>query len=194
MTVMLSNFRKLALAGTCLACMSGAAIAADYDPEPTYTPTTLSGWYIRGDIGFAISDINVGGVDEEDAPAVGFGLGYRFNEMFRADVTFDGAFDYDFGSGVDSYGVLANVYLDVPIDFIVTPYVGGGIGWGEVSGNGIDDDGISFATMAGFSFDMSQSIVLDIGYKFRYTDLSQAKTGLDYWAEHMFRAGVRIGF
>ncbi len=190
---MLSIFRKLALAGTCLACMSAAVAAADYEPqpEPVYAP---GGWYIRGDIGIGFSDAD-NQPNSEEGFAVGGGLGYRFNEMFRADVTFDGVFDYGFGNGVDSYGILANGYIDIPLNWVVTPYVGAGIGWGEASGNGVSDDGVSFAAMGGFSYDLSQSLALDLGYKYRYTDLSASKTGgVSYWADHMVRAGVRFSF
>jgi len=93
---------------------------------------------------------------------------------------------------VDSYGVLANVYVDFPLNMPVTPYIGGGIGWGEVSGNGVTDDGVSFAGMAGFSFAVSSNLDLDIGYKLRYTDLNEA--GVDYWIDHMIRAGLRFSF
>lgn len=190
---MLSIFRKLALAGTCLACMSAAVAAADYEPqpEPVYAP---GGWYIRGDIGIGFSDAD-NQPNSEEGFAIGGGLGYRFNEMFRADVTFDGVFDYGFGNGVDSYGILANGYIDIPLNWVVTPYVGAGIGWGEASGNGVSDDGVSFAAMGGLTYDLSQSLALDLGYKYRYTDLSASKTGgVSYWADHMVRAGVRFSF
>ena len=186
---MLSILRKTALAGVCVAAMGGVAAAADFDPVPPAGPD--GGWYIRGDAGISFSDAD-NQPNSEEAFAIGGGIGYRFSEMFRADVTFDGAFDYGFGNGVDSYGVLANVYVDFPLNMPVTPYIGGGIGWGEVSGNGVTDDGVSFAGMAGFSFPVSSNLDLDIGYKLRYTDLNEA--GVDYWIDHMVRAGLRFSF
>ena len=190
---MLRTLRKSVLAGACLACLSVPAVAADLEPEPqpTYDP---GGWYIRGDIGVGISDAD-NQPNTEEAFAVGAGIGYRFSELFRADVTFDGAFDYDFGSGVDAYGVLGNVYLDIPLDWVVTPYIGGGIGWGEANGNGFKDDGVSFAAMAGISFDFSSNMAIDVGYKYRYIDLTSSKTGgVSYLADHLIRAGLRYSF
>jgi len=188
---MLSTVRKTVLAGLVLACMGTAANAADLDPAPAYSPGS---WYVRGDLGVAFSDAD-NQPNSEEAFAAGVGIGYRFTEMFRADITFDGAFDYGFGSGVDSYGILANAYVDLPLNWIVTPYVGAGIGWGEVDGNGVTDDGVSFAAMAGFSHDLSHNLALDIGYKMRYTDLSASKTGgVSHWVDHMVRAGLRYSF
>ena len=141
---MLSILRKSALAGVCIAALGGAAAAADADPAPSYEPQRSGGLYVRGDFGVSFNDTD-GGFGSEEAFAAGGGIGYRFNEMFRADVTFDAAIDYGFGSGVDSYGVLANLYIDIPTSLGIQPYLGGGIGWGEVDGSGISDDGLSFA-------------------------------------------------
>ena len=188
---MLKVMKKSVLAGVCVACLTSVAAAADIDPVPQYSP---GGWYVRGDFGIAFSDAD-NQPNSEEAFAVGAGLGYRFNEMFRADITFEGAFDYGFGNGVDSYGVLGNLYVDLPIDFIVTPYIGGGIGWGEVDGNGVNDDGVSFAGMAGFTHDLTSSLALDVGYKLRYTDLTASNTGgVSYWIDHSVRAGFRFSF
>ncbi len=188
---MLRTLRISALAGACLACFTLTAQSADLDPPQSYAP---SSWYVRGDFGVAISGAD-NQPNTEAAFALGFGLGYRFSEMFRGDVTFDGAFDYGFGNGVDTYGVLANFYFDIPVAFIVTPYVGAGIGWGEADGNGVNDDGIAFAGMGGFTFDVSSNMAIDIGYKARYIDLEASKTGgVSYWLDHMVRAGIRYSF
>jgi opacity protein-like surface antigen len=171
--------------------MSAAVVAADLEPEPVYT---TGSWYIRGDFGVGIADAD-NQLNDEAAFAVGAGLGYRFTELFRADITFDGAFDYDFGNGVDAYGVLANGYIDIPLGWIVTPYLGAGIGWGQVDGNGINDDGVSFAGMGGISFDFSSNMSIDVGYKYRYIDLTASQTGgVSYWADHLVRAGLRYSF
>jgi len=117
--------------------------------------------------------------------------------MFRADVTFDGVFDYSFDVlgtdvDVDVFGVMANVYVDLPVDFIVQPYVGAGIGWAwleadTVVGN-FEDDDIAFAAMAGFTVDVAESTAIDVGYKLRYIDTS------GHWIDHMIRAGLRFSF
>lgn len=100
-----------------LAVMAAApAFAADLlEPEPIgpepAPPPAYSGWYIRGDIGYAFKSRSGGdwdfwniyappyrGIDDTlhydrfslaGAATVGAGVGYRFNETLRADATLD---------------------------------------------------------------------------------------------------------
>ncbi len=85
--------------------LTGAANAADYIPpivEQPYIepPVVISGWYLRGDIGYDIyKDANfshtgvtaAGGffLDEsiDRSGSIGIGVGYEFNDRFRADIT-----------------------------------------------------------------------------------------------------------
>jgi opacity protein-like surface antigen len=77
------------------------ALPADYDPPiyvdqaPDYVPVEVgSGWYLRGDVGYAFSD-----PFEDSVGPTGFtskstlfdgsiGMGYHFNDYFRADLNF----------------------------------------------------------------------------------------------------------
>jgi opacity protein-like surface antigen len=81
------------------------AIAADMPEPPVYTPPPpvhFGGWYLRGHIG--MSNQRFGGLDHPsfDGPAFfewldegefdagmifGGGLGYKFNDWFRTDLT-----------------------------------------------------------------------------------------------------------
>ncbi|RJT41024.1 porin family protein [Mesorhizobium waimense] len=90
----------LALAAIMLMPVTQAS-SADYDPPiyvdqaPDYVPVEVgSGWYLRGDIGYAFSHP----FDHEETPA-GFtsksslfegsvGMGYHFNDYLRADLNF----------------------------------------------------------------------------------------------------------
>jgi len=92
-----------------------SALAADYDPPivvdqaPEYQPVEIgSGWYLRGDVGYAVAVSN-GGVDYRtynsttatytdatfatarisSAFGAGVGFGYRFTDYLRADATID---------------------------------------------------------------------------------------------------------
>ncbi len=176
-----------------LAAMAGVTTAADLDSP--VEEITYGGWYVRGDLGVAFSDAD-GEPRTEDAFAVGVGLGYRINELFRADVTFDTALDYDFGpalgSNVDAYSLTGNLYFDLPITLIFQPYVGGGVGWGEVDGGAFDDDGVALAGMAGLTYELPSNGALDVGYRVRYIDISTATS--DYWLDHSLRVGFRFGF
>lgn len=183
------------LATAFVSSLTASAVAADLDPVPDTTTTTY-GWYIRGDVGVALTD-----VDDQPNTAEGFalggGIGYRLSDMFRIDATFDGAFDIDFdntfGTNIDTVTVLGNIYVDLPVSFIFQPYVGAGIGWGQVNGGAFDhEDGVALAGMAGVSYALPYNGALDIGYKARYIDIDNAVA--DYWLDHSFRIGLRFGF
>ncbi len=119
-------------------------------------PVVTGGWYLRGDIGYKIyqdPSVSFAGQDFEnegldDTAVIGIGVGYRFNDYFRSDLTLD----YEFKSGFDSntpcgtcavgggagvsldsadidvWTVLLNAYVDLGTWNNFTPYVGGGIG------------------------------------------------------------------
>jgi opacity protein-like surface antigen len=181
-------FKKFLISSACLVAMTVGAVAADVGGP------TGGAWYLRGDIGASFSrDYSVFGSDE--AVAFGAGIGYQYSDMFRTDITFDGAVGYDlnFGVDLDTYSVLLNGYFDLPLNSFIKPYVGAGIGygWAEASGGGasVDDDGFAFAGMAGVTVDLTQQMALDVGYKFRNISVS----GQDV-QDHMVRAGVRFYF
>ncbi|MDP3898035.1 MAG: porin family protein [Mesorhizobium sp.] len=97
---------------------TAAALAADYDPPvyveqaEEYVPVEIgSGWYLRGDVGYAMSarstgiftyrtfdplaippystsNFVTGGIDTD--LTAGIGIGYQFNQYLRGDVTLDG--------------------------------------------------------------------------------------------------------
>ncbi len=73
---------------------------------------------------------------------------------------------------LSSVNILANVWYDIDLDMAVSPYLGGGAGIGFVNNKigGIytgKDVGFAFQLGTGFKYDVSQSIGLDIGYRFR---------------------------
>lgn len=130
-------------------------------------------------------------------------------------------------------GVLGNLYADLGTFAGFTPYLGGGAGvtevkWGsiktspfcvngagacnattyaDVSNEGMDSWRFTYALMAGFSYDISSSMKLDLGYRFskinggdmyEYT-ASQKALGAsgamgtdDGLTRHEVRAGIRI--
>lgn len=150
--------------------MPAGAFAADIlEPIPvvaTPVPDDYSGWYIRGDVGYVFSsstdghyrayDTNFGRYTDEfhysdidfgDTYSLGGGVGYRWAEHFRTDLTVDyydlddikGSSDcsYSFGLGncryndsssADVWTAMANAYVDLPYFGPITPYFGAGIG------------------------------------------------------------------
>ena len=101
------SVKYLAAAGAASLLLSSAAFAADMaiaPPPLPYAPPVedFGGWYLRGDIGF--SNQNVKNVLDTNSAAYnnlavaqtssfgsagiyGGGVGYRFNNWFRADIT-----------------------------------------------------------------------------------------------------------
>jgi opacity protein-like surface antigen len=231
---------KLAAATALLAGLSGSALAADldriiYSPQIDRTvPVEIgNGWYLRGDIGYAVeSDADVesitfGGI-EFDAGDVdpsftselsgGVGVGYQFTDFLRADFTAEysegeGAVDsggFNGEADFDAITLMANGYIDLGTFVGITPYVGAGIGsthvdWGpvsigtppvEVAGSG--EWRLTYALMAGASYDLTKAIKLDFGYRYIdvagheiYDDSLLGSAEDDGYSKHEIRAGFR---
>jgi opacity protein-like surface antigen len=152
------------IAGGAISLLSTAAFAADMPimPPPAYAPPPpqeFSGWYLRSDVGMtnqSIKSLNnpdpnavlftQTGVGFDSSPLFDVGVGYQFNNWFRADVTgqyrgranFHGSQFTDVFAGsalVDNYAasksetvVMLNGYVDLGTWWCITPYIGAGIG------------------------------------------------------------------
>ena len=139
------------IAGLAAVSLGTRANAADMPPWPQSQPAGVvqefvSGWYLRGDIGYR-TDAKIGDMvstyplptssDLAEVAMIGGGGGYK-NGWFRADVTVDYAGKAKFsGNGptpeaftgqIESWTVLGNLYLDLGTWNGVTPYVGAGAG------------------------------------------------------------------
>ena len=222
----------------------GMAIAADYeppvveigDPVEEYVPVEIgSGWYLRGDVGYAFApspsgqftyrtfdpltatygQSNFATGDISTNVTFGAGVGYRFTDWLRADVTIDGfraRFDGTTTSGTPCIGtpafagtscrsedsarfsvmsLMANGYADLGTVVGFTPYIGAGIGYSLISfadltnnvycvgatcpvgyvgtsaHGGVKDFRFTYAAMAGVSYDISNNLKVDLGYKYR---------------------------
>lgn len=179
---------KYILAAGAASMMSTAALAADMPsimpPPPYYAPQPIGedfgGWYLRGDIGFSNQSVKT--VKNTNAalyaPLTSFdqttgfdtggtyqiGVGYQFNNWFRADVTGQYRGNANFhgldivsypnggstGYGSDIYRAsksewlfLANVYADLGTWWCVTPYIGAGLGYSRVNISNFTDQGVA---------------------------------------------------
>ncbi len=180
----MGSLKTLALAGGLALGVSAAAQAADlaYAPPPPPEPlglkgTISSGIYLRGDIGVGVQsvgkysqatvDATPGGrfFGKTDNAAFfgGVGIGYRFNNWFRVDGTFEyrGAgqigvndrVDFPDGQGgtfqlsntykgnLSSMVTLFNGYIDLGTWNCLTPYIGAGIGYASNRITGLTDQG-----------------------------------------------------
>jgi opacity protein-like surface antigen len=172
---------KVASFAAAAAMISTMASAADMPSlPPIYAPpieeAPIGGWYLRGDIGMTnqsfkklhqrLYDVPGTTVEPNDmgwdsSMFWSLGVGYKFNDWFRADVTgeyrgkanFHGSDNTSFtgGVGVDNYSgsksewvVMANGYVDLGTWWCITPYVGAGIGMADIKISGFRDDGFTY--------------------------------------------------
>jgi opacity protein-like surface antigen len=178
---------KCLLAAGAASLLSTAAFAADMPiaPPPMYAPppaAEFSGWYLRGDIGMTNQQLKSLNNPDPTVPAslvstgMGFdsatlfdvGVGYQFNNWFRADIVgqwrgranFHGsqsvpvnppAFPGVTFAQVNNYSgskseavVMANGYVDLGTWWCVTPYIGAGIGTAYNKISGFRDDGVTY--------------------------------------------------
>ncbi|WP_342640851.1 outer membrane protein [Rhodoligotrophos ferricapiens] len=191
---------KSALLGiSALGLLAGNVLAADFGspyvpaeqpmPEPYYQDN--SGWYLRGDLGWSFLDSEIGRKNDS-AFTVGAGVGYRFSNTFRGDVTVDysGIYDVGYHNKIDAWTVLANGYVDIPLNDMVVPYLGAGLGYGWIDGkHGYSEEGVTAAAMAGIGFQVSQNTMIDVGYRFRDAFID----GSNFF-DHSLRAGLRYSF
>jgi opacity protein-like surface antigen len=178
------------------------------EESPTAVAQFVSGWYIRGDLGYRFHhvgeafDLTTTYPDTSltDAYVVGLGAGYKW-KWLRVDVTGDyggrSTLDASNASGsstfttkVNTYSVLFNAYVDLGTWWGITPYVGGGIGKARLSTLNYETVPASpllvspanrwntaWAAMAGFSYNLSYNLLLDVGY--RHIDMGDAAGGLN---------------
>lgn len=168
------KFLVAAGAASLLSSMAFAADMAIAPPPMPYAPIAdFGGWYLRGDIGMTNQKIK--SLNNPDPNAVLFtpvgmgfdsstlfdlGIGYQFNNWFRADFTaqwrgranFHGSQFTDAFAGsalVDNYSgskseavFMAHGYVDLGTWWSVTPFIGAGIGTSYNRISGFRDDGL----------------------------------------------------
>jgi len=209
--------------------LSSMAFAADMPmitPPPMYAPpppADFGGWYLRGDIGFSNQSIskrdyysypNLLSLQQQNSfdtgGIFGVGVGYQFNNWFRADVTaqYRGNANFhgldltsytDTGTvqrGSDTYSAskselvfLANVYADLGTWWCVTPYIGAGVGTSRNTISNFTDIGVNgtflFGTVPGLASASSGSKwdlawALHTGLAYRVTPNMTVELGYSY--------------
>ncbi|POF31151.1 outer membrane protein [Roseibium marinum] len=159
-------FKRLSLTGFAVA-LSTAGYAADL-PAPVIEhipqiPVAAGAFYLRGDIGYKIyqaPDIKYGTLDFYDEEMdgtfmMGAGVGYKFSDHLRADLTIDYEFPAEAKSkgpcnspcgspghsiekaDIDVWTFMLNGYVDIGTWNKITPYVGAGIGASYVTTSNI---------------------------------------------------------
>lgn len=203
------------------AIMPFAANAADYDPPifveeaPEYVPVEVgSGWYLRGDVGYNISEtpyeFSFMGVDTDNTRIFGsVGAGYRFTDYFRGELNLGFLSRDTLDTGIVTlentvWSGMANVYADLGTIAGFTPYVGAGAGMvysrstaNLVGFSGSDDQyEFAYSLTAGVAYQMTQNLLVDVGYQYlsspglEYIDFDTLTVdeGVDY---HQIKVGLR---
>ena len=166
---------KFFIAAGAATLMSSAALAADMAiAPPPYAPVVedFGGWYLRGDIGMTNQSVKsitsatalafpttTDGLGFDSAMLFDLGVGYRFNNWFRADVigqwrgranlhgsqaVFLGPGDINVNNYTGSkseWVIMANGYVDLGTWWCITPFIGAGIGGSYNKISGFRDDG-----------------------------------------------------
>ena len=227
----MARIKALCLAGVASFAVTASAFAADlplpappvFEPPPA--PVAFGGaWYIRGDAGLGIADLRQGNSDNdyvipglaynshtlEDSAFIDAGVGYRFNEYFRADVTgeyrgsahYQGVESYSGGgaTGYDNYSAsvrsivgLVNGYVDLGCWYGVTPFVGAGVGVANVAVRGLTDNGAYPFPGYGLAGDHSQTnfaFALMAGLDFAITQNLTMELGYRYLNQGSVRSGA----
>ncbi len=178
--------------------------------ESVMPEDTSSGWYLRGDIGAAVNipaSINWNSINETNRRQAGnavggLGIGYRFNESFRTDLTFDFMSAHKLSGNLttttqdrlsqQSIALMANGYYDVLKYSGFTPYIGAGIGVAQINTDSISRDinglttytfgkstGYAFtaAAMTGVAIDIGHGLQADLGYRLAW--IGHSRTGTE---------------
>jgi len=219
---------KSVIAAGAVSFLSQAAFAADLAiaPSPMYAPPPVEefgGWYLRGDIGMTNQHLkqldNPGdpnaahfastGMGFDSGALFDLGVGYQFNNWFRADVIGQwrgrsnfhgsqfapvGVFGANFTEANNYSGskseavVMANAYFDLGTWWYVTPYVGAGIGGSYNRISGFRDDGViinggvlsNSVTYAGDAGKWNFAWALHAGLGYRVTPNVTLELGYSY--------------
>jgi opacity protein-like surface antigen len=179
-------FKTLMLAGVLAAPIAVAAQAADMDAPIPSDVEALTGWYLRADAGGSM--LRWSGFGKDNAAVISGGVGYKWSEMLRTDLTVDWAGKYKLSPTVkrSATTIMGNGYFDLDTGTAFKPYVGAGVGYSFAKNS---KDGVALAGMAGVAVDLTQNIALDVGYRYRQTMISGGDP-----KEHQVMAGLRFSF
>jgi opacity protein-like surface antigen len=195
-----------------------------YAPPPVVVPQPLGGWYLRGDVGVGVQTFSTFDHSQtnsafvwpaswaivqqslQDTSIFGGGVGYEFNNWFRADVTAEyrtqamfktigsytnfcagGGTCFDVTQGnLSSTVVMANAYVDLGTWWCLTPYVGAGLGGAYNRITGVTDNGINSDGTAGFGFTNGDSS--------QWTLAWNAQAGLTYNVTNNFKVDLNVRY
>ena len=191
----MKKFLFLSVASVALSAFSARA----QTPNANNADASAAGMYGVGQAVLSFVDdsakdlVDGAGYGDFDVGNGGFniGVGYRLNDLVRAELTYNyrggaenektiqGAGVYsDNKYSVTTSGVMLNGYVDIPVGGTVTPYVGAGVGFTDVEymvefegtgGKGkrkVASFGFSYGFAAGVGIEMNERVAWDVGYRY----------------------------
>jgi opacity protein-like surface antigen len=174
----LSASVSLAAAGPYLTLQGGATWLEDADIDFDGVPSSDFSLEAEFDTGF-----NAGVAAGYDyGPArLEAEIAYRQNDVDKFKGQFQGeGFEGSADEDVSATSLMVNAYWDIPTGSPITPYIGGGVGFANVSFNEVevegveivdDDDNVfAYQLAAGVAFEINPNLALDLGYRFFATE------------------------
>ena len=212
------RWRRTFYAVALLAAQATAAAAADMPgtalppPAPQWVPPQMivlnTGWYLRGDLGYAwglidgadVAPGNIGPYDSTlgNAMTGGLGVGIK-SKWLRTDVTFDYLAPLDYtgailGPGdavakISAISALFNGYLDLGTWYGVTPYIGAGAGAAYLRATDYASTVAPFSSDAHHQWNFAWAAMAGLAYPlthnltldvgYRYINFGDVKTDAD---------------
>jgi outer membrane protein OmpA-like peptidoglycan-associated protein len=175
----------------------------------TAKANATEGWYGRIDAGYSVDgSLDVDGVDEfdfdDDWMASG-GIGYAYSNGFRleGELAYRNNAIEDSDVDVSATSAMANLYYDFNRGGRFEPYIGIGVGYGQVDVDlaALDDDsGFAYQALAGVAIGLTERLDLDVGYRyFAIPDLDFGNanigniTSLPAWEADYTHQAVTVG-
>jgi opacity protein-like surface antigen len=180
--------------------------------------TSFAGTYISGNLGAVIvedSDFDAGPLSGEFTFDTGFGfvaalgssfqnggrveaeLGYRKNDF--DEVKFDGIGKADIDGDISALSGMGNAYYDFSTKGSFSPFIGAGLGFANIEvdldGASSEDDTVfAYQFILGGSFASSETLSVDLQYRYFATDDPEFD-GVDAeYSTHNFMIGLRQSF
>ena len=162
-----------------------------------YEISTANDFYVRTDIGFSKSTkidnkqtfYKKGGEKRLNSGITySLGLGYKFNDHFRAELTYNKVnnlkysakvtTDREYKQKIKLQAVMLNSYYDISSAHKIKPYAGIGLGYTNIKpGEALRTsdsnamtykaNNFTYSLMTGVSVNMTEKLNLDIGYRFQ---------------------------
>jgi opacity protein-like surface antigen len=179
---------------------------------------SFAGTYISGNLGAVIvedSDFDAGPLSGEFTFDTGFGfvaavgssvenggrieveLGYRKNDFDELKI--DGLGKADIDGDISSLSLMGNAYYDFSTEGGFSPFIGAGLGYANIEADlddaGDEDDSVfAYQLILGGSFASSETLSVDLQYRYFATDDPEFD-GVDAeYSTHNFMIGLRQSF